>query len=214
MHACRTSKHRLATEIGWWSTILIFIEIDYAFFSSYDAVENEAHFVLKCPLYNSNRAEFHSIFENVELGSLKSILQLDHQVIISLYLTEATALCHSRELGSLTPSWWIVSRINLMASLHSISFHSTTHAQKLQEILGAIVVWHTWGPLPPLQEGVSSLFGSSWRNCLWTFNRLKKLNKIIFSERMTPIITSWWLPKCSAFENGYLSLICNSENRS
>ena len=42
-----------------------------------------------------------SLFENVVLGSLKSFFQLDFQVDISLYLTKATALHHSRELDGL-----------------------------------------------------------------------------------------------------------------
>ena len=60
--------------------------------------------MLKCPLYNFILDEFHSLFENVVLVSLKYFLQLDHQVCISLNLTEATALCHTRELESLTTS--------------------------------------------------------------------------------------------------------------
>jgi hypothetical protein len=47
---------------------------------------------------------FQSLFENVVLGSLKSLFQLDRQVDISLYLTEATVLCHSRELTDLKPT--------------------------------------------------------------------------------------------------------------
>ena len=47
---------------------------------------------------------FQSLFENVVLGSLKSFLQLDHQVDISLYLKSATALCHYGEIAGLTQS--------------------------------------------------------------------------------------------------------------
>ena len=68
-------------------------------FCSCNVGENEAYFVLECPLYNFIRDKFQSI-----IGSLKSFFQLDHQVEISLYLTEAIALCHSRELVGLTPS--------------------------------------------------------------------------------------------------------------
>ena len=99
-----TSNHRLAIEIGRWSTIPIARDNRLCHFCSYDIVENEAHFVLECPLYNSIRDKFQSLFENVVLGSLKSFFQLDHQVDISLYLMEATALRHCRELVSLTPS--------------------------------------------------------------------------------------------------------------
>ena len=48
--------------------------------------------MLECPLYNSIRDKFQSLFENVVLGSLKSFFQLDHQHDISLYVIEATAL--------------------------------------------------------------------------------------------------------------------------
>jgi len=48
--------------------------------------------VLECPLYKPIRDKFPILFENVVLGSLESFFQLDHQVDISLYLMEATAL--------------------------------------------------------------------------------------------------------------------------
>ena len=60
--------------------------------------------MLKCPLYNSMKNKSSSIFENVILGSVKSLFQSKHQVNISLYCTEATALYHSRKLASLKPS--------------------------------------------------------------------------------------------------------------
>lgn len=60
---------------------------------SQNVVENETHIVLKCPLYNPITNQFLLQFENVMLGTLKSSFQLNHQVDISLYLKEATALC-------------------------------------------------------------------------------------------------------------------------
>jgi hypothetical protein len=83
------------------------------------------HFVLECPLYNSIRDKFQSLFERVELGSLTSFFSLDHQIYFSLYLTEATALCHFVELAGSTPSMCTFSLISLSASrtLKSISFH-------------------------------------------------------------------------------------------
>ena len=78
--------------------------LDYVTFFSCNAVEIEAHFMLECPLYKPIRDKFPSLFENVVLGSLKYFFQLDHQVDISLYLKEATALHQSRELASLKPS--------------------------------------------------------------------------------------------------------------
>ena len=59
--------------------------------------------MLECLLYKSIKNKFPSLFENVVLGSLKAFFQLDRQVDISLYLTEATTLHHSRELASLKP---------------------------------------------------------------------------------------------------------------
>ena len=89
--AYHTSNHRLAIEIGQWSTFLISSNNRLCHFYSCNVVENEAHFVLECPLYNSIRYKFQALFEKLVLGSLKSFFQLDHQVDISLYLTEATA---------------------------------------------------------------------------------------------------------------------------
>ena len=55
-------------------------------------------------MYNPVRDKFPSLFENVVPGSLKSFFQLDQQVNISLYLTEATAIHHFRGLTSLNLS--------------------------------------------------------------------------------------------------------------
>ena len=74
--------------------------LDYAT----DVVENEAHFLLECPLYNSIRDKFPSLSKKIIPGSLKSFFELDQQVNIRLYLTEATTLRHSRKLTSLKPS--------------------------------------------------------------------------------------------------------------
>ena len=52
--------------------------------------------MLEYPLYNPIRDKFPSLFENVVPGNLKSFFKLDQQVDISLYLTEATTLCHSK----------------------------------------------------------------------------------------------------------------------
>ena len=60
--------------------------------------------MLEYPLYKSIRDKFPSLFENVLLGSIESFFQLDHLVDITLYLTEPTALCHSRELLGFKPS--------------------------------------------------------------------------------------------------------------
>ena len=47
----------------------------------------------ECLIHISIKTIIPSLFENVVLGSLKSIFQLDHQLHISLYLTQASALC-------------------------------------------------------------------------------------------------------------------------
>lgn len=56
-----------------------------------------------CPLHNSIRDKFQSLFEYVVFGSLKPLFRLDHQVDTSLSLshthTKVTTLCHSRKLG-------------------------------------------------------------------------------------------------------------------
>jgi hypothetical protein len=70
---------------------------------STDAVENGAHFVLECPLYNPIE-KFPSIFENVILRSLKSFFQLDQFVDINFYLTHPTTLHGSKKLADLKPS--------------------------------------------------------------------------------------------------------------
>jgi hypothetical protein len=97
--AYHISNHRLATETRRWSTIPVSGDYRLCHFCPY-----EAHFVGEHPMYNPIRDKFQSIFENVVLGSLKSLFQLDHQSQHSLYLMEATALHHSRELASFTPS--------------------------------------------------------------------------------------------------------------
>ena len=60
--------------------------------------------MLECPIYNPIRDKFPSLYENVVLGSLKTFFPLDHKVDCSLYLTEAIAFCHSKELVGLNPS--------------------------------------------------------------------------------------------------------------
>ena len=60
--------------------------------------------MLECPLYNTIRDRFPSLFQNATLGNLKSFFQMNHQVDINFYLMEATTLHYSRELASLLPS--------------------------------------------------------------------------------------------------------------
>ena len=60
--------------------------------------------MLECPMYNPIRDKFPSLFENVVPRSMKSFCRLDQQVNISLYLIDAIALRHSRDLIGLKPS--------------------------------------------------------------------------------------------------------------
>ena len=92
--AYRTSNHSLDFEFGQWKTIPISRDTRLCCFWSYNAVENEAHFVQECPLYKTVRDKYPSLFENVVLGSLESFFQLDHQVDINLYIPKVIALCH------------------------------------------------------------------------------------------------------------------------
>ena len=98
-----TLNHRLVIETGQWSTIPIPWDKVLCHFCSNNVTQNDANFVLECPLYNSITDKFPSLHENVVLGSLKSFLQLYHSVDISLDLT-ATALCFSKKLACSTPS--------------------------------------------------------------------------------------------------------------
>jgi hypothetical protein len=77
-------------------------------------------------MYSPIRDKFPSIFENVVLGIMKPFFQSNHQVDVSLYLTHANVLCHSRELASLKASYSTFSPVGLLASrtLKSITIHS------------------------------------------------------------------------------------------
>ena len=104
-------------------------------FCSCNVVENKTHFVLECPLNNFIKDKFHSPFEKVVLRRLKSFFQMDHQVNVSIYLTQATTLHHSRELASLTSSWCIISPIRLLASktFKPISFHYKKYQKQIKD---------------------------------------------------------------------------------
>ena len=71
-----TSNHRLAIKIRWCSTTPIPRYNRLCHIRSYNVVNNEAHFVLKCPLYNSIKDKFQSLFEKVVLGSLNWTIKL------------------------------------------------------------------------------------------------------------------------------------------
>ena len=81
--------------------------------------------MLECPLYNSTRDKFLSLFEIIVFWSFESFFQLDHQVDISLYLIEATTLHHFGESTSLTLLLCTFNPISVLAfeALKSFSFH-------------------------------------------------------------------------------------------
>ena len=90
-----TLTHSIAVEIGLWLTIPTLKDNTLCHFCSNSVVDNEAYFVLECPLYNSIRDNFQSLFENVVLGSLKSF-----NWTIKLILTSISQrLTHSVTLG-------------------------------------------------------------------------------------------------------------------
>lgn len=126
MGTSSTSNHRLAIAIGRWLIMPISRDTIVCHFSFYTTIESEAHLlwrwhigllcqknILKkmrhilcwrCPLYNIIGDKYQLLLENVVLGGLESFYQLDHQPNISLYLTEAFALHHSKEFAGLTSS--------------------------------------------------------------------------------------------------------------
>jgi hypothetical protein len=90
-------------KIEWWLTIPISRDNRLCHCFSYNIVENETHFVLECPLYNPISDKFQYLFTKASIGSLRSFSPSSHQLGISIYLMEATALRHSRKLVGLTP---------------------------------------------------------------------------------------------------------------
>ena len=84
---------------------------------SHKSVENEANTMLECPLYNLIREKCHLLLENVVLRSLEFFFSIGPSSWdISLYLTNATSLCHSRDLTGLTPSWCTLSPCSLLSN--------------------------------------------------------------------------------------------------
>ena len=105
-------------EIGWWTSIPVPRDTRLCTFSSIMQLE--------CPLYSPIRKKFPTLFEYVVSRTLKFVFQSNQQLNISLYLTKATTLHHSRESIGLKTSWWTFNPISHLASrtLKSISFHS------------------------------------------------------------------------------------------
>jgi hypothetical protein len=110
---------------GW--VISISRDTRLCYFCSYNAAENEAYFVLGSPMYNPIRDEFPSPLEKVVPGSIKSFFRLDQQVNSSLYLTGATALCHSRVLIGLKPSWCTSGPISLLGFMNFLINYIVVH---------------------------------------------------------------------------------------
>ena len=78
-HMLGSKKHmkvfRLAIEIGRWIPISSDIRLVWHF-PSHDTVEDDAHFVLGCPLHKFIRAKYTSQFENAISRSLGSFFQI------------------------------------------------------------------------------------------------------------------------------------------
>jgi len=109
--------------------------IDYATFVFIVQLITRRTLCWGVPYINPIRNKFPSLFEDVVWGSLKPFLPSDHQVGISLHLTEAATLCHSRKLACFKPwSWCSFCPISLLASwtLKTTSFH--WHRQLWKEI--------------------------------------------------------------------------------
>ena len=123
----RTLNHRLAIESdnGWLSMSLEIL--DYATFANIMQFKM-SQFSCWNIIHDPIREKMPPLFGNVVLGSLKSFFQLDHQVDISLYLTEATALRHCRELANLKLLWCIFNPISLHGfmdfKINFIIFHN------------------------------------------------------------------------------------------
>ena len=114
----------IVIEIGWWLTIPIFIHNILCHFRSSCAIENEAHVVLKCALYDHVAVtKFPSLFENVVLGSLESFFQTDHLDAINIYLTKAKALHHSRESDGWRLLWCDFLSLAFVAYMTVQFFH-------------------------------------------------------------------------------------------
>lgn len=81
------------------------------------------------------RDKFLSLFENIVLGSHKSFFQSNHQIRISLYLREAPALCHSREISWFRTILMYLQSINLLTSwtLKAILFHFIRNTNKVNQ---------------------------------------------------------------------------------
>jgi len=94
--AYRTVNHRLAIKIRRWSTIPIPSDDRLSHYCSYNAVENEAHFMSESPLYNPIGGQMSITIWECSVR--------EHHVDISLYLTEATALRHYKKPAGLKPS--------------------------------------------------------------------------------------------------------------
>ena len=110
---------------GW---LPLSIEIlNYATFAPIMQLKKKHILCWNTPYIAPINNEFPSLFEKVALRSLGSFFQLDHQIDIMLYLTEAITLCHSRELVGPTLSWCTVSPISLSTSKtlrkYSLQFH-------------------------------------------------------------------------------------------
>jgi hypothetical protein len=71
--ALHTSNHRLAIETRQWTITPISRDTRLCHFCLYNVVEDEAHFMFECLLYDPIRDNFPSPLENIVLGSLLEV---------------------------------------------------------------------------------------------------------------------------------------------
>ena len=93
-----------------------------------DFCNHECESYMRLSLLHLHWREVPSLFHNVVLGSLKSVFQLDHQIDISICLTEATAYCYSRNFAFFTPSCYSKYHIysHMIFYVFVVSFYKVT----------------------------------------------------------------------------------------
>lgn len=86
-------------------------------FLSFNIIEKEANFVLKCPLYNSIKEVNFLPYFIMYYYTISSFLSnWTIKLILASKIEEASALCYSMPLTILTTSWCISSPVNHLAS--------------------------------------------------------------------------------------------------
>ena len=127
------------------------------------------------PYITPIRDKFPSQFENVVLRNLKYFFQLDQQIDISLYLTEATIVRHCRELVGLIPSWCDFSPISLFSypnftvsfiSVHNLCLrcYEWSCIFQITFILFTCVSFYLFCWVSFVSNGIYGAWGVHWRD--------------------------------------------------